>query len=155
MRGHEMPESAGSGGSAPSSASSSALTAGCSAGLFLPYQAHQAISSSAGRVVQVSARRQSNAVMSQAMSGGVRSEEHTSELQSQSNLVCRLLLEKKNKIESCSFFMYAISIAIYVYVCDRLPTQLHLAVALQIILSGLRRSRIRTSGNRRVTLSTR
>src|SRR5688572_12527306 len=27
-----------------------------------------------------------------------RSEEHTSELQSQSNLVCRLLLEKKNKI---------------------------------------------------------
>src|SRR2546430_13406515 len=28
---------------------------------------------------------------------GERSEEHTSELQSQSNLVCRLLLEKKNK----------------------------------------------------------
>src|SRR2546427_8120389 len=27
-----------------------------------------------------------------------RSEEHTSELQSQSNLVCRLLLEKKNNI---------------------------------------------------------
>src|SRR2546430_4427698 len=27
-----------------------------------------------------------------------RSEEHTSELQSQSNLVCRLLLEKKNKV---------------------------------------------------------
>src|SRR2546430_12389404 len=31
----------------------------------------------------------------------VRSEEHTSELQSQSNLVCRLLLEKK-KIENIS-----------------------------------------------------
>src|SRR2546427_7313074 len=36
-----------------------------------------------------------------------RSEEHTSELQSQSNLVCRLLLEKKKKIlkytaSSCS-----------------------------------------------------
>src|SRR2546430_13519462 len=29
--------------------------------------------------------------------GGLRSEEHTSELQSQSNLVCRLLLEKKKK----------------------------------------------------------
>src|SRR2546430_4982530 len=29
-------------------------------------------------------------------SGHARSEEHTSELQSQSNLVCRLLLEKKN-----------------------------------------------------------
>src|SRR2546430_2922200 len=28
-----------------------------------------------------------------------RSEEHTSELQSQSNLVCRLLLEKKNKLQ--------------------------------------------------------
>src|SRR2546430_7017267 len=29
---------------------------------------------------------------------GVRSEEHTSELQSQSNLVCRLLLEKKTTL---------------------------------------------------------
>src|SRR2546427_9276108 len=29
-----------------------------------------------------------------------RSEEHTSELQSQSNLVCRLLLEKKKKTKS-------------------------------------------------------
>src|SRR2546430_11357565 len=29
-----------------------------------------------------------------------RSEEHTSELQSQSNLVCRLLLEKKNSYNS-------------------------------------------------------
>src|SRR2546430_4148987 len=29
--------------------------------------------------------------------GRLRSEEHTSELQSQSNLVCRLLLEKKKK----------------------------------------------------------
>src|SRR2546427_3668941 len=32
--------------------------------------------------------------------GEGRSEEHTSELQSQSNLVCRLLLEKKKKIDS-------------------------------------------------------
>src|SRR5688572_31246411 len=31
-----------------------------------------------------------------AMPRSARSEEHTSELQSQSNLVCRLLLEKKN-----------------------------------------------------------
>src|SRR3989475_9651568 len=30
-----------------------------------------------------------------------RSEEHTSELQSQSNLVCRLLLEKKNRSSDC------------------------------------------------------
>src|SRR5688572_31575741 len=32
-----------------------------------------------------------------ARSAAPRSEEHTSELQSQSNLVCRLLLEKKKK----------------------------------------------------------
>src|SRR2546430_7431818 len=32
----------------------------------------------------------------------VRSEEHTSELQSQSNLVCRLLLEKKKKLQYLS-----------------------------------------------------
>src|SRR2546430_7449057 len=38
-----------------------------------------------------------------------RSEEHTSELQSQSNLVCRLLLEKKT---SC------ISITIYTSLCS-------------------------------------
>src|SRR5260370_26332602 len=31
-----------------------------------------------------------------------RSEEHTSELQSHLNLVCRLLLEKKKKAHSCS-----------------------------------------------------
>src|SRR3989475_5751378 len=30
-----------------------------------------------------------------------RSEEHTSELQSQSNIVCRLLLEKKNSLVIC------------------------------------------------------
>src|SRR2546430_12760663 len=30
-----------------------------------------------------------------------RSEEHTSEPQSQSNLVCRLLLEKKKNIQAC------------------------------------------------------
>src|SRR2546430_5532443 len=32
---------------------------------------------------------------------GCRSEEHTSELQSQSNLVCRLLLEKKKNSTCC------------------------------------------------------
>src|SRR2546430_13600929 len=35
------------------------------------------------------------AVLSRPMKSLSRSEEHTSELQSQSNLVCRLLLEKK------------------------------------------------------------
>src|SRR3989475_7225568 len=37
------------------------------------------------------------AVQDLARVDGNRSEEHTSELQSQSNLVCRLLLEKKKK----------------------------------------------------------
>src|SRR2546430_7002655 len=36
--------------------------------------------------------------------GFPRSEEHTSELQSQSNLVCRLLLEKKNVLNSSCVF---------------------------------------------------
>src|SRR5688572_31125381 len=35
--------------------------------------------------------------------GRLRSEEHTSELQSQSNLVCRLLLEKKNQHQTLLF----------------------------------------------------
>src|SRR5688572_31998218 len=43
-----------------------------------------------------SARRAEGRVVSVAGAAGTpRSEEHTSELQSQSNLVCRLLLEKK------------------------------------------------------------
>src|SRR2546427_9386559 len=36
-------------------------------------------------------------ILKSSFSGANRSEEHTSELQSQSNLVCRLLLEKKKK----------------------------------------------------------
>src|SRR5260370_1950806 len=36
-------------------------------------------------------------VMDAEQTAGFRSEEHTSELQSHLNLVCRLLLEKKNK----------------------------------------------------------
>src|SRR2546430_11480977 len=36
-----------------------------------------------------------------------RSEEHTSELQSQSNLVCRLLLEKKKKLELHTIFRFS------------------------------------------------
>src|SRR2546430_6532370 len=37
--------------------------------------------------------------MTQRLGPDDRSEEHTSELQSQSNLVCRLLLEKKKKTQ--------------------------------------------------------
>src|SRR5436309_5124727 len=36
-----------------------------------------------------------------------RSEEHTSELQSRENLVCRLLLEKKNQRETSTFRHYS------------------------------------------------
>src|SRR5688572_31570922 len=43
-------------------------------------------------------RPQPNPARSARSGGNSRSEEHTSELQSQSNLVCRLLLEKKNFI---------------------------------------------------------
>src|SRR2546430_11025187 len=46
-------------------------------------------------------RRRESAVSTQAKkSPEPRSEEHTSELQSQSNLVCRLLLEKKKTRKS-------------------------------------------------------
>src|SRR5260221_8962081 len=38
-------------------------------------------------------------VLAVASAGSIRSEEHTSELQSHSDLVCRLLLEKKKKIK--------------------------------------------------------
>src|SRR2546427_9611666 len=38
-----------------------------------------------------------------------RSEEHTSELQSQSNLVCRLLLEKKKKKKQFNIMSYPTS----------------------------------------------
>src|SRR6266478_2269932 len=52
--------------------------------------------SSMERHGSVSAFRPSSRRRSRA---GARSEEHTSELQSQSNLVCRLLLEKKKRKE--------------------------------------------------------
>src|SRR5256886_6632291 len=38
-------------------------------------------------------------VADRVLSQLLRSEEHTSELQSQSNIVCRLLLEKKNSVD--------------------------------------------------------
>src|SRR5690348_17701971 len=41
--------------------------------------------------------RQTDLLLEAGRTGRVRSEEHTSELQSPVHLVCRLLLEKKNK----------------------------------------------------------
>src|SRR2546427_9317605 len=52
----------------------------------------------------------------QAM-GATRSEEHTSELQSQSNLVCRLLLEKKKLIRIQSALILPLAFTL----CFRLP----------------------------------
>src|SRR5436853_3531083 len=56
----------------------------------LPFEAREAIGRSLTDkfVAQVTGR---------PVAGGVRSEEHTSELQSLRHLVCRLLLEKKKK----------------------------------------------------------
>src|SRR5436190_22771297 len=48
-----------------------------------------------------------------------KSEEHTSELQSHSDLVCRLLLEKKKK-ELRSFFDYSITNCHEAHICLRL-----------------------------------
>src|SRR5207237_9192669 len=48
-----------------------------------------------------SRRREQRALMN-------RSEEHTSELQSHLNLVCRLLLEKKNKLQYIPIGLYII-----------------------------------------------
>src|SRR3989475_6132632 len=42
-------------------------------------------------------RNENRSAISSKLGPDQRSEEHTSELQSQSNLVCRLLLEKKKK----------------------------------------------------------
>src|SRR2546430_5688328 len=52
-----------------------------------------------GRPLRVSARRVNRRTGPRSSSHLLqpRSEEHTSELQSQSNIVCRLLLEKKNR----------------------------------------------------------
>src|SRR2546427_885404 len=52
---------------------------------------------------------------------GFRSEEHTSELQSQSNLVCRLLLEKKKKKRK-TYAMIKKSMEIY---SDHTPLELN------------------------------
>src|SRR2546430_8135937 len=48
-------------------------------------------------LMKVVQRNDPFSALSPLFSGQFRSEEHTSELQSQSNLVCRLLLEKKKK----------------------------------------------------------
>src|SRR2546422_8628042 len=53
--------------------------------------------SHSGRSSTAPACRNAAAIMAFQFTYGVRSEEHTSELQSRLHLVCRLLLEKKKK----------------------------------------------------------
>src|SRR2546427_6549738 len=53
----------------------------------------------AGKLVRWADSGEVDVVLTTGGTGLTRSEEHTSELQSQSNLVCRLLLEKKKKCE--------------------------------------------------------
>src|SRR2546430_10275528 len=61
-----------------------------------------------------------NLLRSKLSTGGTlfhlpRSEEHTSELQSQSNLVCRLLLEKKKKYQIyCSYILSCYILSLHV-----------------------------------------
>src|SRR2546430_17488627 len=56
------------------------------------------ISPSSGLPPQASSTPSQCSISSSRHPMRIRSEEHTSELQSQSNLVCRLLLEKKKKL---------------------------------------------------------
>src|SRR2546421_9575720 len=51
----------------------------------------------AGSARSATGRRRSRSRGASSSSSSLRSEEHTSELQSRSDLVCRLLLEKKKK----------------------------------------------------------
>src|SRR5688572_32502528 len=58
---------------------------------------YQELSNTTGNAAKVVISEAEKRDMTPVIIVGPRSEEHTSELQSQSNLVCRLLLEKKKK----------------------------------------------------------
>src|SRR5690242_21261994 len=57
----------------------------------------------AQQVAAEQAQAHANAIRVQRLEVGCRSEEHTSELQSHVNLVCRLLLEKKKNTTHVDF----------------------------------------------------
>src|SRR6266571_5574410 len=63
----------------------------------LPFRTHSPSLSSARVASAAASEPEPGSVRPQAPSTWPRSEEHTSELQSHVNLVCRLLLEKKKK----------------------------------------------------------
>src|SRR2546427_8464056 len=85
------------------------MNTGTTAGptLLLPEEAHRVWASGPGSqglprdlIRQATPRLR---VMALLYAGIFRSEEHTSELQSQSNLVCRLLLEKKKRMRCMTY----------------------------------------------------
>src|SRR2546430_8282182 len=61
---------------------------------------HQSRECAAMMPTSAASRGKMRPVTQRVLASNLRSEEHTSELQSQSNLVCRLLLEKKKHKES-------------------------------------------------------
>src|SRR5690606_42128231 len=70
-------------------------------GMKLPYTAMLITLTFVGGLIPIVGNLICNSVIT-VVGLSVRSEEHTSELQSRENLVCRLLLEKKNKIRLCN-----------------------------------------------------
>src|SRR5256886_7482625 len=67
--------------------------------LFRSYEAHRAEIEAILPPIHLPVPASAATLITSA-TGPERSEEHTSELQSQSNLVCRLLLEKKKQIHT-------------------------------------------------------
>src|SRR2546429_3340605 len=68
----------------------------------MAHDLHDIATAPAPQSVEYFLRETVKAVLPQDSQVDVRSEEHTSELQSRLHLVCRLLLEKKNKDTICS-----------------------------------------------------
>src|SRR3712207_6902422 len=66
-------------------------------------------------------RRSEDPQAAHEVSGGDRSEEHTSELQSRQYLVCRLLLEKNNKFLYTALWAYVFVLVILGMVLGSLP----------------------------------
>src|SRR5690606_41141265 len=74
----------------------------CGAGWVMPTATGKCDSAGRGGIIGLAGQCEDRAASKPGLRDGLdgavrRSEEHTSELQSRENLVCRLLLEKKNK----------------------------------------------------------
>src|SRR5688572_30859591 len=68
-----------------------------------------------------------------------RSEEHTSELQSQSNLVCRLLLEKKKNVRITAVTVFVIPCDIVVVNASKVRSISAVVIRLHFVLIHSRR----------------